>query len=355
MKLDHRTARGEKGFAAVYVLFASLLLIPVAGLAIDFSMLYNVKGRLQSAVDAAAISAGYLMQRSTNLGDPTQVASIQDAAQRYFNANYPTKYWGSTQVSYSATPAQSPTTKIRTLTVQAQQNVPMLFMRVLGISQSSVAAQAVVTVRYVNMMIVVDRSGSVLTEGANSTITTVLNQFVANSATSIFVDGRDIVGMVTFGGAWRLDFAPITNFQTASSNIGTAINNIAWGNNGTNTADGTVPGVVPAPQVESAGRPERDPAAHRWTPQRVFGQIHIDGKLYDDLPAYRNAAIVCQPGNLSILAAAHHRGGRLWRDFQQLPGIHRDRLPGRQQQRMLLCQPGARRRDEYAKRHPNVP
>jgi hypothetical protein len=141
-------------------------------------------------------------------------------------------------VSYSATPAQNATTKVRTINVLAEENVPMLFMRVLGINQSSVAALATISVRYVNLMIVVDRSGSVGVEGANTTIVNVLNTFVANSATSTFIDGRDVVGMVSFGGTWKLDFAPITNFQTASPNIGTAINNLPWGNNGTNTADG---------------------------------------------------------------------------------------------------------------------
>ncbi|HTX37381.1 MAG TPA: vWA domain-containing protein [Bryobacteraceae bacterium] len=238
MKCNRRVARGQRGFAALYVLFASMVLIPVAGLAIDFSVLYNVKGRLQAAVDAAAIDAGYLMQRSTNLSDPTQVAAIQSTSQRYFNANFPSNYWGSTPVSYSATPSQNATTKVRTLNVQASELVPMLFMRVIGINTSTVAAQATVSVRYTNLMIVVDRSGSVLTEGANTTIVNVLTQFVANSSTSTFVDGRDVVGMVTFGGAWRLDFPPTTSFQSGSPNIGTAINNIAWGNNGTNTADG---------------------------------------------------------------------------------------------------------------------
>ncbi len=150
---------------ALYTVFTCMLLIPVVGLAIDFSVLYNVKGRLQSAVDAAAIAAGYTMQRSTNLSDPTQVAAIQATATRYFNANYPAGYWGSTQVSYSATPAQDATTKIRTIKVLAQESVPMLFMRVLRINNSQVAALGTISVRFVNLMIVVDRSGSIYREG----------------------------------------------------------------------------------------------------------------------------------------------------------------------------------------------
>jgi len=238
MKLHRRTARSQRGFAALYVVFASMLLVPIAGLAIDFSVLFNVKGRLQAACDAAAISAGYMMQRTTDLSDSTQVAAIQNAAQRFFNANYPSHYWGSSQASYSSNAAQDNTTKVRTLTVKATEVVPMLFMRVVGINNSSVAAQATVSVRFVNMMIVVDRSGSVQLEGANTTITSVLTQFVATPSTSVFVDGRDVVGMVTFGGSWKLDYAPSTNFQSGSPSIGTAINNISWGSNGTNTSEG---------------------------------------------------------------------------------------------------------------------
>src|SRR5580698_3940696 len=139
MKLNRRAMRSQGGFAALYVVFSAMLLIPVVGMAIDFSVLYNVKGRLQAAVDAAAISAGYMMQRSTNLSDATQVANIQNAAQRFFNANYPASYWGSTQLSYSATPSQNANTKVRTLNVRAEESVPMLFLRVVGIANSTVA------------------------------------------------------------------------------------------------------------------------------------------------------------------------------------------------------------------------
>lgn len=238
MKRNRRTSRSQKGFAALYVLLSSMLLIPVAGLAIDFSVLYNVKGRLQAAVDAAAISAGYMLQRTTDLTDPTQVASIQNAAQRFFNANYPSNYWGSSQLSYSATPTQNSGTKVRTLNVQAVEAVPMLFMRAIGINNSKVAAQATVSIRYVNLMIVVDRSGSIGVEGVQGTIANVLTQFVATKATSIFVDGRDVVGMVSFGGSWNLDLAPTTTFQSGTSTVANAINNLAWGNSGTNTAEG---------------------------------------------------------------------------------------------------------------------
>jgi Flp pilus assembly protein TadG len=219
-----------------------MILIPVVGLAIDFSMLYNVKGRLQTACDAAAIGAGNMLQRSTDLTNATQVANIKDTAQRFFKANYPTGYWGSTQVYYDSTPSED-ASKTRTIYVHAAEYVPMLFMRVIGVSQSTVAAQASVKVRFVNLMIVVDRSGSVVYGGADTSIKNALSQFVATSSTSVFVDGRDVVGMVSFSGNWKLDFAPITTFDSSTPNIQTAINNIPFTIYAfTNTAEGLYQG-----------------------------------------------------------------------------------------------------------------
>ena len=90
----------------------------------------------------------------------------------------------------------------------------------------------------VNMMIVVDRSASVALENAESAIETALATFVANPTTSSLLDGVDTVGLVSFGGTWRLDFAPQTHFQTGTPNIGTAIAYIPFQLSFTNTAEG---------------------------------------------------------------------------------------------------------------------
>src|ERR1035438_5668092 len=178
----------RRGFVTLYVCFACLALIPMAGLAIDFSILYAVKAKLQSAVDAAAIGAGYKLQRTTNMGDSTQLNTINNAALRYFSANFPTSFFGSSQVYYGSTPDANTATGVRSIWVHAEYKVPMIFMRVLHIPYSNVNAQATVNVRFTTMMIVVDRSGSVVNGGAVAPIQNALNTFVANSATSVFID-----------------------------------------------------------------------------------------------------------------------------------------------------------------------
>ena len=242
MRTNHQAVLSRKGFVSVYLAFSSFLLIPMAGLAIDFSVLYSVKARLQTAVDAAAIGSGNTLNR----GAVMDTTAVRDVALRFFNANYPTGYFGSTPVYYNATPVQG-ALGVRTITINASQHVPMLFMRVLGISQSTVAATAQVTVRFVNMMLVVDRSGSVFRATFNGTPTRQivddsLHQFVDpvdGSQSPYFSDGRDNIGMVTFGATWNLDFPLSVNFQTGTPHIGTAIDNIDWDtNNSTNTAEG---------------------------------------------------------------------------------------------------------------------
>lgn len=252
MRANQHTVRGRKGFVSVYIVLTSMILIPMAGLAIDFSMLYNVKGRLQTACDAAAIGAGNMLQRSTDLTNAAQVAAIKDTAKRFFDANYPTGYWGSTKIYYDSTPSED-AAKVRTIYVHAAEYVPMLFLRVIGVNRSTVAAQASVKVRFVNLMIVVDRSGSVVNGGADTSIKNALSQFVATSSTSVFVDGRDVVGMVSFGGNWKLDFAPITNFDTSTPNMQTAINNLPFSTNAsTNTAEGLYQGYK---QLQTLNQP----------------------------------------------------------------------------------------------------
>jgi Flp pilus assembly protein TadG len=283
-----RDKRREKGFAIIYVaLIGAFVLIPMAGLAIDFGVVYNVKARLQTACDAAAIGAGYLLHATTDLSNQTQYDAITSAAQEFFNANYSTHYMGSTVTSYTAVATSS--TAGKTITVNATATVPMLFMRVLGIANSQVAAMAVSNVRYIAMMIVVDRSGSIYSEGGPgmavaTQIQSTLNSFVADSTVSYLKNGVDTVGMVSFGGTWNEDFTPSTNFQSGSATtIGTAITNIPFCNDSTgatsstNTAEGlyqawynlyssqmNLPGALNVILLLTDGRPSA--FTSYWTP-----------------------------------------------------------------------------------------
>src|SRR4051794_7552558 len=91
MRAKYHNLINRKGFVSVYLAFSSFLLIPMAGLAIDFSVLYSVKARLQTAVDAAAVGSGNTLNR----GSVMDTTAVRDVALRFFNANYPAGYFGS--------------------------------------------------------------------------------------------------------------------------------------------------------------------------------------------------------------------------------------------------------------------
>ncbi|MBZ5619320.1 MAG: VWA domain-containing protein [Acidobacteriia bacterium] len=254
MKANGKRGKSRQGFVTIYMVFTMLTLIPVAGLAIDFSVLYCVKGRLQQACDAGAVGAGSMVQRSTDVTDPVQNALLKDAVLRFFNANMTPVPWSATQTNYSSSITQDPVTKVRTIYVTATYSVPMMFMRVLRINTSTVAAQATAKIRFVNLMIVVDRSGSVQRTGSPATVVKDLQGFVADVSTSIFVDGRDVVGLLSYGSNYNLDFAPVANFQTATPNISTAINNIFFDtSNSTNTGEGLYQAWYQLAQLNQTG------------------------------------------------------------------------------------------------------
>lgn len=96
----------------------------------------------------------------------------------------------------------------------------------------------------VHMMIVVDRSGSVQRAGVGAAIRKALTDFVTNTPADAaggrpaLVDGRDAIGIGSFGGSWKLEFAPASSFRSGEPNIVAAIRDIQFFNGVTNTAEG---------------------------------------------------------------------------------------------------------------------
>jgi Flp pilus assembly protein TadG len=78
----------SKGQILVFVAITLVVLLALAGLAIDVGMAYAVKTKLNAAVDSAAIAAG----RAVSQGS----AAASTQATNFFNANYPPSLLGST-------------------------------------------------------------------------------------------------------------------------------------------------------------------------------------------------------------------------------------------------------------------
>lgn len=216
----------------VVMLTAAMLtfVIPAAGLAIDASMLYGIRARLSMATDAAALAAARSLSSGMTLSE--QESAALNTANRFLNANFPNGHMGSTGRSVTASVAET-ATRTRTVTVDVRLNAPSYFLRYLGRSATSLRAVGRASRRDVNVMIVLDRSGSLSSSGACTPMKDAATAFARK-----FANFRDRVGLLTYGGDFRIDFAMQStpgNFLSGTGSIPNLISQISC-TGATNTA-----------------------------------------------------------------------------------------------------------------------
>ncbi len=179
------------------IIFALILpvLILFAGLSLDAGLLYITKAKLSSAVDAACLTG----MKNLPLGQPIAANLATDM----FNANYganpptpavtfPTNANGDQQVAVTAT-----------------ASVHTLFMQYLSQwTYVPVAATAVSTRGKLAMSIVLDRSGSMQTDGGGAALQAAVPVFV-NS----FDDTLDHAALISFSSNATTDFAMANHFK----------------------------------------------------------------------------------------------------------------------------------------------
>ncbi len=212
----------ERGAALIlFTLMLATLVLPMVGLAIDAGITYFSQARLASAVDAASLAGG----RSLNLGLDlaSQKQNAEATARNYFYANFPPGLLNTTDVSVTATAAETGD-HTRTVTVSAKASVNLYFMPILNRSQSLITASAQTSRRDVNVMIVLDRSGSM--SGVCSTL--IGN---AQSFADKFSNGRDMVGLITFMASANTDYPSTREFKTQTPSLKTKLGELRCGGN----------------------------------------------------------------------------------------------------------------------------
>jgi len=126
----------ERGVSLMLGTAAMVFIIPAVGLAIDVAYVYSIKGKLQAAVDGAALAAA----RGLSLGQSTsaQAASAKQKALNWFFANLPANDWmtNSTQMDTSDTHVRvfddPNNAQVRNVTVTASTHAPTWFMKWFG-------------------------------------------------------------------------------------------------------------------------------------------------------------------------------------------------------------------------------
>ena len=195
-----------------------VLALPMMGLMMDSTLLFIIKSRLQGAVDGAALAGARGLARGAD--GTAQVASAQAAATTYVHLNYADNSFFGGAVAIPAPSVDLSVAFQRTVTVTASVVFPGLLLKYMT-GPTTVRASAAVTRKDVNVVMVLDRSGSLQTSGSCGAVKTAAANFVDQ-----FAAGRDNVGLVTFAFSTYVNFPIANTFQSANPNVKTLVGNI---------------------------------------------------------------------------------------------------------------------------------
>ncbi|WP_321472671.1 VWA domain-containing protein [uncultured Paludibaculum sp.] len=213
------------------------MIIPIVGLAVDAGVLFVLKTMVSASADAAAIAAARSL--SVGLTIDAQKASATADALAFFNANMKPGSYGTKNQSVAIDIAES-SYRTRTVTVTAQLDAPQYFMRYLGFNSTHIVASGKASRRDVNLMLVLDRSGSMkdsVPPAADNGAPCTTMRNAAATFVNMFAEERDRLGLITYGGSWYLSFAPSKTFKTGSPSMLSRIASISCnGGTGTGTA-----------------------------------------------------------------------------------------------------------------------
>lgn len=174
--------KDESGATIVLVTISMVALLSGVALAVDPGRAVVAKARMARAVDAGALAGA----KSLRLGQ----AVAQQRALALAAANGVVNGQGGISLSIGfGTNADGE----QTVAVSATQTLPTTLMAILGPSSIDVSAQAVAAVPPVDMVLVLDQSGSLGSMNAFDDLQDASKSFVAN-----FDDNLDQVGLVSF-------------------------------------------------------------------------------------------------------------------------------------------------------------
>ena len=174
--------RDESGATIVLVTICMVAVLSGVALAVDPGRAVITKAHLSRAVDAAALAGA----KSLRLGQ--SVALQRAAALAAANGVVDGQNGVSLSIGFGTNADGE-----QTVAVSASQTMPTTLMAILGPSSISVGTQAVAAVPPVDMVLVLDQSGSLGSMNAFDDLQNASKSFVAN-----FDDNLDQVGLVSF-------------------------------------------------------------------------------------------------------------------------------------------------------------
>jgi Mg-chelatase subunit ChlD len=185
--------------------------MPFVGLAIDVGLMFLAQSRLSAAADASTIAGAGALSRGSD--DTTQRANAVSTANAYFYANFPSGYLETVNLQVSSV-AATDATHLRSITTTASVDVPLIFMGMFHIATRTISVTSKSTRRDINIMVVMDRSGSLNTSYNGQPAACSPLKAAAVNFVDQFAETRDNVGLITFATSSNIDYAPSTTFKT---------------------------------------------------------------------------------------------------------------------------------------------
>ncbi|ABC63743.1 VWA domain-containing protein [Erythrobacter litoralis] len=136
-------------------------LVGVVGGGVDASRMYLAKSRLQQACDAATLAARKELAGSS-ISNGTIPANIQDKADNFFDTNFPSGMYGTTNVGYTLSAGTA-----TQMDGAATASVPTTLMKVFNVPQIDIAVNcsAELDLPNIDVVLVLDMSGSMNSNG----------------------------------------------------------------------------------------------------------------------------------------------------------------------------------------------
>jgi hypothetical protein len=204
---------GERGQIVVLLSISLVVIVMCVGLSVDLGLAYWTKAKLQRAVDAGCMTG------MKNLGAQGQSGATSSGSAS-FDANYHvTGIDANAPVRTFSFP--SPVAGVTEVSVTATATINTLFMRVVpSFKTLNISASATASRGQLVMTMVLDRSGSMTTNGGSAALPPAAKTFVG-----YYDDTKDKVAMASFASNVTLDYAMNTPFKTAITN---AINALSF-------------------------------------------------------------------------------------------------------------------------------
>jgi len=304
------------------------VVLPAVGLSVDLGIAYAAKARLQSSTDGAVMAATRALGRGMN--EASRQTEARETATRFFQANLGSGWLGLRSGNIDVTfPASAP--KTTTVKIDTTALLPTYFMRVLGKTDMVIHSVSAASRRDVNIMLVIDRSGSLEQSGSCGALREAVKSFVVN-----FQEGRDKVGMVTYGTTYRVVHDLSTNFRTGSTSLvdqADAINCDGWTNSAAaysvaynQLAAANEPGALNAILLFTDGMPNtvtmprlKVKASSSCTSKgNRFGVISEGGGIYDPVPGTTGSESVPIPDDDGCQFGGGTSLSRLVKDIESL-------------------------------------